>query len=363
LRVGDGCRGRPRLFRLKGRITVKRVVLAAGLSLAAAQPALALDPDVNLSGTFGFSLSWFKNNSVGNEFTDLDTENNGSNFRLTAAANEIGIRAFMAYERGASNDQTNVEDVREFFGGISGKMGTVLYGRKATDYRLAGERVDPFYNTSVAFGYNAVGNGGFASEGASYGLSNLTNGYTSNTISLRTPVWGGFTLNGAGYINENRSNVGVGDDPDFAFGAGYTNSDWLGLDVGLQFLDLNGNVVTNAPGQATALRAHASVGEKLWAAGVSIEAIDVQAEADARQYAFASASYQVLEDLRLALAYGNVTNSPGFDGNGVTVGAFYDLTKNLGLYTALRHVALTNGTENKATTLAGGVKFVFDVDL
>ena len=342
---------------------MKRMALAAGLVVFAAQPALALDPDVNLSGTFGYSLSWFKNNSTGNEFTDIDTENNGSNFRITAAATEIGLRAFMAYERGASNDQTNVEDVREFFGGVSGKMGTLLYGRKATDYRLAGERLDPFYNTSVAFGYTAVGNGGFASEGASYGLSNLTNGYTSNTIALRSPVWLGFTLNAAGYVNENRSNTGVGDEPDYALGVGYTNSGWLGLDVGVQALDLNGNVVTNAPGDSNAYRLHASVGEKLWAVGASFEFVDVKAEADPRQYAFVSASYQVLEDLRLALAAGSISDSPGFDGNGGTFGAFYDLTKNLGTYAALRYVALDNGTENKTTTAAAGVKFVFDVDL
>lgn len=342
---------------------MKRVVVAVGLGLVAAQPALALDPDVNLSGTFGYSLSWFKNNSTGNEFTDVDTENNGSNFRITAAATEAGIRAFMAYERGASNDQTNVEDVREFFGGVSGKLGTLLYGRKATDYRLSGERLDPFYNTSVAFGYSAVGNGGFASEGASYGLSNLTNGYTSNTIALRSPVWLGFTLNAAGYVNENRSNVGVGDEPDYAAGVGYTNSNWLGLDVGVQALDLNGNVVANAPGDSNAYRVHASIGEKLWAAGLSLEMVDVRAEADPRQYAFLSASCQVLEDLRLALALGNVADSPSFDGTGGTLGVFYDLTRHLGTYAAVRHLALENGTENKTTTVATGLKFIFDVDL
>lgn len=342
---------------------MKRVVLATSLSLAVALPAHALDPEVNLSGTFGLSLSWFKNNSAGNEFTDVDLENNGSNFRITASAQELGIRAFVAYERGASNDQTNVEDVREFFGGITGKMGTLLYGRKATDYRLAGERLDPFYNTSVAFGYGAVGNGGFASEGASYGLSNLTNGYTSNTVSVRSPNWAGFTVNAAGYVNDNRSNVGVGDEPDYGAGFGYANSDWLGLDAGVQVLDLNGNVVTNAPGEANAYRVHASVGEKLWAAGVSVEMVDVAAEADPRQYVFVSGSYQLLEDLRLAATYGGVSDSPSFDGSGTTLGAFYDLTKNLGTYAAVRYVQLDNGTENKATTAAMGVKFVFDADL
>lgn len=345
---------------------MKNVALAAGLSLVVG-PALALDPDVNLSGTFAYSLSWFKNNSIGSQFTDVDAENNGSNFRITAAAQEGGVRAFIAYERGASNDRneqqgTGIEDVREFFGGVSGRIGTALYGRKATDYRLSGERLDPFYNTSVAFGYGAIGTGGFASEGASYGLSNLTNGYTSNTIALRSPVWAGVTLNGAAYINENRSNQGVGDEPDFGAGVGYTNSGWLGLDVGLQALDLNGNVVANAPGQSSAYRLHASVGEKLWAAGLSLELVDVGAEANPRQYAFASGSYQLLEDLRLALTVGSIADSP-FDGTGTTVGVFYDLTKNLGTYAALRYVALDEGAENKTATAAAGVKFIFDVDL
>lgn len=344
---------------------MKRAVLATGLSLVCALPAHALDPDVNLSGTFGLSLSWLKNNSTGNEFTDFDVENNGSNFRITAATQELGIRTFVAYERGASNDQLNVEDVREFFGGVSGKYGTALYGRKATDYRLAGERLDPFYNTSVAFGYGAASNGYFASEGASYGLSNLTNGYASNMISLRSPSWAGVTINAAGYINDNRSNVGVGDEPDIAAGVGYANSDWLNLDVGLQALDVNGFVVPNTAtlGELNAYRAHASIGDKLWAVGASIELIDVAAEPDPRKYAFVAGSYQLLEDLRLALAVGNVADSPSFDGTGTTFGAFYDVTKNLGSYAAVRYVQLTNGTENKTTTASVGVKFVFDVDL
>lgn len=344
---------------------MKRAVLATGLSLVCALPAHALDPDVNLSGTFGLSLSWLKNNTAGNEFTDVDVENNASNFRITASAQEVGVRAFMAYERGASNDQLGVEDVREFFGGVSGKYGTALYGRKATDYRLAGERLDPFFNTSVAFGYGAASSGYFASEGASYGLSNLTNGFAANTVSLRSPNWAGFTINAAGYVNDNRSNQGTGDEADYAAGVGYANSEWLNLDVGVQTLDVNGFVVPNtaALGELNAYRAHASIGDKLWAVGASFEFIDVQAEDDPRKYAFVAGSYQVLEDLRLALTVGNVADSPSFDGTGTTFGAFYDLTKNLGSYAAVRYVELTNGTENKTTTASVGMKFVFDVDL
>lgn len=341
---------------------MKRTIVAGGLALGAALPAYALEPDVNLSGLFGIGLSWYADDNNLSNTTDLDLENNASNFRITAAAQEVGIRAFMAYERGASNDQTGVEDVREFFGGMSGRLGTLIYGRKATDYRLAGERLDPFYNTSLA-GFN----GQFASEGAGYGLSNLTNGYTSNTLAYRTPLLYGFTGNVGAYINDN-NDQGSGDKADFAAGVAYANSQWRGFDAGLQILDLNGNVVAGAPiGAATAWRLHASLGEKLWAAGLSYEWVDVKAESDRRQYLFVSGSYQVLEDLRLAATLGHVAGTPDplapHDGTGATVGLFYDVTKNLSAYAGLRHVKVRNGNEDSTTTLATGVKFVFDVDL
>lgn len=336
---------------------MKRILLAAGL-LSAVPSAHAINPDVRLSGTFGLGLSWFHDDSNLSQVDDWDVENNASNFRIEAAANELGMRAFMAYERGASNDQQGVEDVRQFFGGVSGHYGTLLYGRKATDYRMAGERLDPFYNTSVA-GFN----GQFASEGASFGLSNLTNGFTSNTIAYRSPAFAGFSGNGAVYVNDN-NNQGSGDKADYALGVGYANGNWLGLDASLQYLDLNGNVVAGAPaGQSNAARLSATIGEKLWAVGLSVEYVDVATEADPRQYAYLSGTYQLTQDLRLAASYGHASNTPSFDGDGETIGAFYDLMHNLSVYGAVRHVTLTNGNEDDVTTVATGVKFVFDVDL
>jgi predicted porin len=248
---------------------VKRPIAAIGLTLGFALPAHALEPDVNLSGTFGLGLSWYQDDNNTGRRTDVDLENNASNFRITAAAQEVGIRAFMAYERGASNDRneqqgTGIEDVREFFGGVSGAYGTLLYGRKATDYRLAGERLDPFYNTSLA-GFN----GQFASEGASFGLSSFTNGYASDTVAYRTPAIYGFSGNVGVFVNDNDSQ-GSGDKADYAAGVAYANSGWLGLDVGLQALDINGSVVQPPPyANVNAYRLHATLGEKLWAVGLS----------------------------------------------------------------------------------------------
>jgi predicted porin len=341
---------------------VKRVVLAFGL-LGAAQPALALKPDVNLSGTFAASLSWYEEHTGTLDTTDVDLENNGSNFRIGAAAEEQGIRAFAVYERGASNDQLGVEDVREFFGGVTGRIGTLVTGRKATEYRLSGQRLDPFYNTSAA-----SFNGTFAAEGASFGLSNLTNGYTPNTVAYGSPSFGGVTVNAATFINNNSNNQGVGDEADFGLGIGYANSDWLGLEAGLQFLDLNGNVVSGAAaGASQALRLHASVGRKAWTVGVSVEAVDVELEEDPRTYAFLSGSVQLYETLRLAATAGAVrdTRDPvaTAEGMGGSVGLFWNLTQHLETYAALRYVTLDNAAEQDSGTLATGMKFTFDVDL
>lgn len=337
---------------------MNRIVLALGLMIAAPM-ALALEPDVRLSGTFALSLTWYEDESRLGDTTDLDLENNASNFRISAAAQEVGIRAFMTYERGASNDALGVEDVREFYGGLQSRYGTLLYGRKATDYRLAGERLDPFYNTSVA-GFN----GEFANEGAGYGLSNLTNGFTSNTIAYRSPAARGFSGNLAAYINENNDREGEGEETDFGAGIGYANSGWFGLDAGVQHLGVRGNVVAGTPaGARDATRFHVSVGHRVWALGLSLERIAVRDEAEARLHAFLAGSYQVLEDLRFALSLGSVSDSPSTDGSGGTVGMFYDVTKHLTAHLALRHVTLDNGNENATTTAAAGVRFVFDVDL
>lgn len=340
---------------------MKNPLIFAAL-MAVSLPATALDPEVNLSGTFGLSLSYYDLNddTRTSSLTDVDLENNASNLRLAVAAQEGGINAFIAYERGASNDAATVEEVREFFGGLSGSLGTLLYGRKATDYRIAGERLDPFFNTSVS-GWN----GRFASEGAGYGLSNLTNGFTPNTIAYRSPVAAGFSGNVAAYINENDNSTSTGDRADFALGVGYANSDWLNLDAGLQVLDLNDSSlrpVAGSPGESQAYRLHGSIGAGLWSAGVSYELIDVEAEADPRHYAFASGTLQLGEQWRLALTVGSNNDGP-VDGNGITVGAFNDLTKNFSYYVAGRYIQLDDAIDTRTYTVASGVKFVFETDL
>jgi hypothetical protein len=347
----------------EGGLSVKRSILAVGL-MSATLPALAAGPDVNLAGTFGISLSWYEqHNDPDIDTTDVDLENNASNFRITAATQEVGIRAFAVYERGASNDQLGVEDVREFFGGVSGQYGTLVAGRKSTEYKLAGSRLDPFYNTSAA-----SLDGRFVAEGASYGLSRLTTGFTPNTVSYTSPVLYGATVNLGGFVHDNDSDDGVGDEADFAVGIGYANSDLWGLDAGVQVLDINGNVVPfSPPGEGSAVRAHVSLGQGLWTVGASFEQIDAEFLSDPRQYAFLSGTYQLFEALRLAATAGMVNAGDDDvatpDGVGGSIGMFWDVTKNLNAYWALRYVGLDSADNEDNATLAAGAKFTFDVDL
>lgn len=63
-------------------------------------------------------------------------------------------------------------------------------GRHSTAYKMAGLRLDPFYDTStLSAGGGAPSTGLFA--GASFGLSNLTNGFANRTVAYTSPSIGG----------------------------------------------------------------------------------------------------------------------------------------------------------------------------
>ncbi|MBI2384189.1 MAG: porin [Gammaproteobacteria bacterium] len=330
---------------------MKPVAIAGVLLAAASAPAAALETDVVLSGMFGASLSQFDSDATG---SDVDVENNASRFGIFASTEEGPIKAFLHYDRAASNDGAGREDVREFFAGVTGAWGTATVGRRSTDYRLAGLRVDPFYDTSLAGSFGA-----FASEGASYGLSELTNNFfADNSLAYESPAFMGFTGNVAAYINNN-SEV-AGDEHDFGLGVGYANADW-GLTGGVQYLDVGGPVVNGIPAGTTgsAVRLHGTFAWQAFSFGASVEQVDIDGEADARQYGFVSATYQLNEKIRLAAAVGSVNNTV-YEGTGVTVGAFYEVFKNLNVYAGGRGVSLDT---DDTTTFATGVSYAFDVDL
>ncbi len=86
--------------------------------------------------------------------------------------------------------------------GVKGGFGTVVVGRLSSPYKMAGLKLDPFYDTSA----------GAKNGGSNYGLSSLTNGWLNNVVGYISPKIGGaFTVNAVAVLNENDTPGGGGD--------------------------------------------------------------------------------------------------------------------------------------------------------
>ena len=350
---------------------MNKLISLAGLALATAGAAHAVETDVTLSGTYGGSLTQYDNTTNG---SDLDYNNNAYYYGIFATATEGDIQAFFNYERGTPNnnsagstDSSN-EITRELYvGATHARFGTLMIGRMATEYRIAGQKLDPFYDTGV------VGiTGAQRSEGANYGLSNLTNGYAQSSVNYRSLNYNGFSFNVGVHPDDNATDDT--DEHDFSVGAKYVGNglyEGHGFEAGVQYLDIGSNNVFGLPGAApiggSALRVYGlyNSGDK-WSVGLSLEPVDVDAETEKRKYAYLSGTYRISPVTTVAASYGMVDKSPAgasnFDGGGATVGIFHNVMKYMSVYAAARYVSLDE-RDVDTTTYAVGANFSFDVEL
>lgn len=328
---------------------MKKVYFAGLLILVVSHQAMALETSANLGVDFNYSLSRY---GASNEDSDLATKNNASKFHIGASAEDGDVRAILYYERDASNDGSNAEGVREFYAGLEKtQYGQLLFGRKSSDYKLAGAALDPFGDTSVA-GID----GKFSNVGASYGLSNLTNGSTPNTIAYRSPDRAGFTANIDTYIDDR---TGGQEKHDYGGGIHYA-FEGQNAGAGIQYLRLNGAEVAGAPGTGSAYRVHASWAYAPYKLGASYEILNLDEITTSEKYIFIAGSYVLCSGTTLAVSFGNTSGTP-FDGNGITVGAFHEIFPRLSLYLAGRNVWLESG--DKTNTIATGIRFSFEADI
>ena len=254
---------------------------------------------------------------------------------------------------------------RHAFVGFNSSVGTFSFGRVNTAYKLAGKRVDPFYDTSAA---NFVG--GFSPEGATYGLSNLINGWTDNTIAYLSPeIEGlGLTFNAGVHLQEV-------DDADHDLTAGL---DWrLGdLTVGLQYI-MTGREAEDAGVQGvvagsgrvvdTAGQVTAHYAGKGWSVGASYELVELLTTDDERGYAYVSGTFDIAEDLTLAASVGQVDQGAG-EGFGANLGLFVDLMEDFQLYALYSFADLDAATLSDASiedaennTASFGVRYGFEL--
>ena len=346
---------------------------AAALLLVSAA-AQAQTPELTFGGYLAGSVRDLNSDFEPAE-DDFEGTNNASRLNLKAALQGETITGFAFYERGLRNDKAGIEPDRQLYLGLETPYGRLTAGKKASAYREAGERLDPFYDTSVV-GFN----GRAMSEGASYGLSNLTNAFSQKSIAYTSPeILGGLQLNGGAFIGTKSS---PNDKTDLAGGAVYSLKDALGegtlLSAGVQYLKIeNGTAfalgnsrlndrapVGGTPGKSDNYRVHGAFASSRFSLGASFEHIDVKTEPKARGYLFVAATAALNKSNRLAVSYGRLdfkTGSPALSGDGYSLGLFHKFNDSVNGYIAGRSVSLD--APGDTTSVAVGLSINFSTKL
>jgi hypothetical protein len=364
-----------------------RQFVASSIAVAAAAfagGAQAADVTGEVFGDFRWSINHF--DAKGAPADDASATNNNSHYGIRATTTERGITGFVVYERQLDNDSGAVAELaRQGYVGISSAFGTALYGRAATAYKLAGERLDPFFNTGIATisGASNVG-AGAAILGPSYGLSALTsetagNGFINNQIAYTTPSFGGLSFNAAVFLDEG---TGPAEDHDYGAGLEYKAA---GLTAGVQHLDINSGVAAGstqnfgaigipaapvpnpagAQAELTATRLYGSYDANgAWGGSASWEKLDLKGGLADRDYYYAAVWATVIPGTRVALAYGDTNETP-FEGSSISVGIFHNVLSNLTAYAvgrstdvdSDRNVGLTPPVDTTAISLGLNYQF------
>jgi predicted porin len=326
--------------------------------------AMAIEYEARFDSLLAFSGSQYESDVTGD---DSNGHTNGSYAGITLSAAQNAYRAFFTYQHGFERFNESVPNVvaddreREFFGGISGPFGTLGYGRQSSFYKQAGRDLDPFYDTSVV-GFN----GGFAAEGASYGLSNLTNAFNDETVAYASPSFDGLSIRASYFMDA------AGDaDEDYGLGLRFAPED-APFTAGVEYLDSDGGDAVFGVGKRIpfdAIRVYGSYRWESLALGASFEQVDVQNEADERKYMLVSATYKLMNKVALAGTFGLLkdvvpnaaANPDGIDGEGLTVGAFYEVMPRFTTYVAARGVRLDSDADSE--TYAIGLSYYLEFDL
>lgn len=153
--------------------------------------------------------------------------------------------------------------------------------------------------------------------GATFGVSNLTNGWADRTLAYTSPAFRGFTANAATYLDTDS-------DHDYGLGIGYRGH---GFEGGLQYHDVGGGRTwAQTNGIEDALRGHASYGRGRWSVGTSYENVNAEG-GEAQEFLFAAATVEASPELAVSAAVAHVGDGavPPVQGTGLHAGLFYAL--------------------------------------
>lgn len=347
----------------------KWALLAASAVLSA--PALAVEGTGEVYGDFRYAVINFKNDGQGQD-TDAASTNSHLGARLSAA--EGAFSATFLYERSLGNDgSTNADGVRQANLQVGTPYGTVIYGRAATAYKIAGQKLDPFYNTGIGtINGESFANAGAPVQGPNFGLSALTsdtvgNGFIDNQLAYVSPELFGITVNAAVFFDER--NRDEGEQHDYGFGAEWSAQ---GLTVGAQYLDLRSTVANNPtanfnaalPVPTKATRIYGGYKTESWGLSASWEPLDLKDGGLDRDYYYGAGWLKVLENTSVAASYAYVEGTP-FEGDSFSLGVFHTLFAGLEVYGAARYtdrdVTPSNASGLASRDITLGVNYQFSL--
>jgi len=180
-------------------------------------------------------------------------------------------------------------------------------GRLSTPYKMAGLKLDSFYDTSA----------GPTDGGSNYGLSGLTNGWRNNALGYVSPKLAGVvTVNAVAFINEDDNNTtDANAENEYNVGATYSKN---GITASVQHL-------TEREATRLAVGYKASV----YSIGLSYEDVDPSGPGNGHTNTYLAGTYKIAPKTTLAASFGNVddngTGASDSAGDGFTVGVFHKI--------------------------------------
>lgn len=330
-----------------GGTSMKNVLKLAFISATFISTSALAESD-KLYGDVRYSL----NNTDDGTDARFVAQNNNSRIGIKGnIAEEGGLTAFYQVEMGANVDSDADGDgdaVTQRFAaaGVKGDFGTIVYGRTSTAYKMAGLKLDPFYDTSAGAGFG----------GANYGLSPLTNGWADNTLAYSNKM-GEISFNAAVFVDDS-----VEDSHDFNFGGSYETEEFM---VGLQYVSVGETgVIPGVPTtESTAIRIYGKYNTGDFTVSASLEQIEPDgAGADTQTYAYVAGTYKLDENARLAASLGMVDKvSAAMNGTGITVGYFRNLLKNTEMNALVSVVDPDEDGGVEVTTISVGMSHKFSI--
>jgi hypothetical protein len=329
---------------MKRLLLVKLAFLTMG-SVVYADSSAKIYGDFRLS----YAKEKTKSGTTGNiaSTSSLQAVNNASRLGFKGSRTKGDLEGFFHYQMGAVNDDNTTSagtalTSRFYFFGLKTKFGTIMSGRLSTPYKMAGVKLDNFYDTSA----------GASNSGANFGLSGLTNGFTNDAFVYSSPKFMNVQVFASAFLDDSDT-----DAHDYDIGLRYAHS---GITIGVHQLAINrAGVVANSTTGMDAMRAFAHYKKDKWNVGFSYEKVE-GATKDSK-YNYLNAGYNYNPGSKVAISYGKVsdTGSKTTDGVGYSLGYFHEILPMTTAHLLVSRVEYDDDI-TKRDTIAFGFSSKFD---